>query len=69
MFTFQKSGFTPTPVSQSIVTLDVTELNNPTYLMDSSHEDRSLIASGSNVNLNTDEISPMEQHTIPFENM
>ena len=47
----------------------MTEFNNPTYLMDSIHVDRSLIASGSNVNLNTDEISPMEQHTIPFENM
>ena len=46
----------------------MTEFNNTTYLMDSSL-DRSLIASGSNVNLNTEEISPMEQHTIPFENM
>ena len=39
MFTFQKSGFSPTPVSQSIVTLDVglNELNTPSPLMDSSH--------------------------------
>ena len=71
MFTFQKSGVSPTPVSQSIVTLDVNELNTPTYLMDSSHVDRSLIASGSKdfVNLNTEEISPMAHRTIPFENM
>ena len=72
MFTFQKSGFSPTPVSQSIATLDVdvNGINTPTSLMDSSHVE-SFIASGSNdfVNLNKEEISPVAHRTYTFEQL